>query len=160
MIKRRYQMFFWLMDFSFVLCWMGVAAEFWNYLGHEDPTHPIWQAFYFFAGYASLLIPMFLVFARFMQDQFILDLLQKTASSMLRFIFTFYPLLLIFGILLHLLHDILPKHIYAIFYYSPPGVFLNHLSEAGAFDGVLYCWIMATIAFTTIFEWHRWRASR
>lgn len=105
----------------------------------------------------ALLLPIFLIFARFMRDDFSEQIWQKTAGTVLKALTVLPPIVAIsVGLLIGTGNIDVPATMFT-------GEGLSQ-AQGGAIFGVvmslIYIWVYTPMIFTFAFQWHRWRASR
>lgn len=153
----RYSLYYRLMDICLGLQLLTLGIEVGEYaLGRNlhDWTGPgISIALFLIA----IVLPVFLVFARFMRDDFAEMLWQKTAGTVLKALMILpVPVAIAAGLMIAGGQIDIPSEV------------LSHDEvneiDSGAIFGVvislMYIWIYTPVLFTLAFQWHRWRASR
>lgn len=105
----------------------------------------------------AIIVPVFLVFARFMRDDFAEMLWQKTAGTVLKALMILpVPVAIAAGVMIAGGQIDIPTEIFTHDEVTD--------TDSGAIFGVvlslIYIWIYTPVLFTLAFQWHRWRASR
>ncbi len=153
----RFRLYFRLMDICFAIQIISIMLEIVQFATGDDFTSGITGQAMAVFQLGSLALPIFLIFARFMRDDFAEQLWQLTAGTVLKAICFLPPIVaIIAGGLIAAGKIVFPEAVFDD----------QHVSEFqnGAIMGVIISligmWVYTPVVFTLAFQWHRWRATR
>ncbi len=150
-VPRRYRLYFRLMDVTLVLSIIGFSEflldnVFGIILIPKDS--PAYRPVSIIMVSANFFLPMFLIAARFMRDEFAEILWQRTATTLM------YLLVLAPGIIL--VWSFVMRMAGGNDYIS----LFGYLYRQNALDAIVAGWIAVMLLFVAIFQLYRWRATR
>ncbi len=153
----RYSLYYRLIDFCFGVQLFTIAVEIAEVVLDREIDYWLGHVLPITLYTVAIILPVFLVFARFMRDDFAETLWQKTAGTVLKALMVLpLPLAIAAGVMIAGGHIDVPNEIF-----SDDNV---NETDSGAIFGVvlslIYIWIYTPVLFTLAFQWHRWRASR
>lgn len=155
---NRHTAYYRLMD----ICLVGLLLSFVVWIVSEatgrdivpEQIQPVYAAF----GVATLIIPAFLIFQRWMRDDFSEMLWQRTAGTVLKLLIILpLPVAIGWGMWIAMGNTGLAETTMGV------GQKVDPLVSAvlqGVVLSMVYLWVATPILFTFAFQWHRWRASR
>jgi hypothetical protein len=148
--KLRYRLYFWLMDICLILSVLGLTEFILDYglgiilIATDSPIYPIISLFFISANF---IVPLFLVVARFMRDEFAELLWKKTATTLL------YGFVVVPGFVLT------TTYVASLFGSRIHVAILQALQEYTAIQAIVVGWMAVMLAFVGLFQFYRWRAS-
>lgn len=157
---NRYRLYYFLMNVALAGVVFGLIDSFIvsNLNISTAPSHPTLDFAYKSLGIIIILLPVFLILAKFMRDDYANQIWSKTATSFLYF-FTAFPLLFILpNAIVWIASAIFSSDVSAnvadlVYNRSPFAAFY----DKDAYTVVANSWLICVSFFVILFQWHRWR---
>ncbi len=157
----RYRLYYILMNVSLAAIISGIGSELLYNIGIEHHLDgPIGALAFFLVGLFSVLLPIFLIVARFMRDQYAEEIWKKTAKHFM-YVIALIPLFIqIQGWILFGWIKRLDNSTYQYFYHHPIFLPIQWILSTDSFELFMRVWVYSICFFVILFQWHRWRDSR
>ncbi|MFC4291388.1 hypothetical protein ACFOWX_03055 [Sphingorhabdus arenilitoris] len=146
----RYRLFYRLIDFCFVLNILWILEMIGEAISGSELDYGLFDPIALALAVSSLIIPGFLVFARFMHDEYITLLWQKTSQTVVRALIILpLPMLVVYGAAMGITGGELVE--------LESGTTAKEASHRGLVTGIVWIWAITPMFVTFAFQWHRWR---
>jgi hypothetical protein len=152
--KIRYRVFYRLIDICFGLQIFFLADEIREAFGGKPLQLGLMDLPIGMLAVLCVLIPAFLVFAKFMRDEFAETLWKKTSETVVRALILLpVPLLFLLGAADGIKGSFMIQII-------SKAQSLQDAGLNGIIMAVVLIWFITPIIFTFAFQWHRWRSGK
>jgi Na+-driven multidrug efflux pump len=152
--KVRYRVFYRLIDICFGLQIFFLADEIREAFGGKPLNLGIINIPIATLAVLCVLIPAFLIFAKFMRDEFAETLWKKTSETVVRALILLpIPVVFLLGVADGIRGSSLIQVVSKAKTLSDAGLH-------GVIMAVVLIWFITPIIFTFAFQWHRWRAGK
>ena len=150
--KLRYRLFYRLIDFCFIVNLLFFLDMIADVFRKKDADYGFFEPVVFAFVAVSILLPCFLIFARFMHDEYIHLLWQKASQTVVRgLIILPLPILLIYGAAMGFSGGEIIE--------LDSGISAKEAGRIGLVTGIVSVWVITPMFFTFAFQWHRWRGA-
>jgi hypothetical protein len=155
---NRHDLYHQLINYSFAGQLLSIAVAVSTAVGGRHVVPDVLQIPYSIIGVSSFVIPIFLIFQRWMRDDFSEALWQRTAGTVLRLLVILpIPIAVAAAVLLSGENTQVIERAARMQNGLDPRV---NAHMQGIIRAGVYLWFATPMLFTFVFQWHRWRAGR